>query len=226
MKRIDDKIQEIEKKEKTSRIAYYIILALLGGFLVYASTTQKTIKGQAGTIEKQNDSLAEQLKVIEAKNDSLKIVNAKLQSSQTPIGYWNQTDEAKTTSTYIDYILHTGKPEALEDYKLLALKNIPEEATKGKTAWLFCGDKGGDEIASRRVMKIVYRNDQSPAENALPEAGDIIENDTSNRITYRNFTGGNTSGRNNDSDAWKRGSKAQVQKVETAGSAVFIQIKF
>ena len=33
MKRIDDKIKEIEKKDKTNRWAYYIIVAMLAGFL-------------------------------------------------------------------------------------------------------------------------------------------------------------------------------------------------
>lgn len=226
MKRIDQKVQEIEKKDKQNRILFIgfvvLILAFMAIVLYYQDQISK--KDQALTEEQIKNS--QLYKDLEEKKNEIEKQKNQLEASQTPIGYWNQTDEAKTASTYIDYILHTGKPEALEDYKLLALKNIAKEATKGKTAWLFCGDKGGNKIASRRVMKIVYRQDQTPAENVIPEVGDIIENDTSNRITYRSFTGGNTSGRNNDSDAWKRGSKAQVQKVEIAGSAVFIQIKF
>jgi hypothetical protein len=122
--------------------------------------------------------------------------------------------------------LHTGKPEAKDEYRAMALENIKLNETTGKTVWLFCGRKSGDKISSDRVMEVIYRKDETPSGDALPIVGDLVENNTSNRITYRNFSGGNVTGQNNDSDAWKRGSKAQVLDVETAGNAVFIQIKF
>ena len=46
MKRIDDKIKEIEKKDKTNRLLFYGIIILIIGFLYYISTTQKTIGAQ------------------------------------------------------------------------------------------------------------------------------------------------------------------------------------
>lgn len=226
MKRIDDKIKEIEKKDKNSRVLYIIIVLLITGFMAYALSSEKKIKAQDKIIDDQGLTIEEQLDIIQKKNDSLVDVVNRLEKSQTPIGFWNQTDEAKTTSAYINYILHTGKPEAKEEYKALALENIAKEDTNGKTVWLFCGRKSGDKITSDRIMEVIYRNDETPSGDTLPIPGDLIENNTSNRITYRNFSGGNVTGQNNDSDAWKRGNKAQVLNVETAGSAVFIQIKF
>ncbi|MCK0109125.1 hypothetical protein MWU58_07465 [Flavobacteriaceae bacterium S0825] len=226
MKRIDDKIKEIEKKDKNSRVLYIIIVLLIAGFMAYALSSEKTKKEQGETIVGQEKTIEQQLVDLEAKNEELKATITRLEKSQTPIGFWNQTDEAKNTSAYINYILHTGKPEAKEEYKALALENIAKEDTKGKTVWLFCGRKSGDKISSDRVMEVIYRKDETPSGDTLPIPGDLIENNTSNRITYRSFSGGNVTGQNNDSDAWKRGNKAQVLNVETAGTAVFIQIKF
>lgn len=226
MKRIDDKIKEIEKKDKNSRVLYIIIVLLIAGFMTYALSSEKKIKAQDDIINDQGLTITEQLDIIKKKNDSLVDVVNRLEKSQTPIGFWNETDEAKNTATYINYILHTGKPEAKEEYKALALKNIEKADTKGKTVWLFSGRTNGEKITSDRIMEVIYRKDETPDGDVLPVAGDLIENNTSNRITYRNFSGGNVTGQNSDSDAWKRGGKAQVLNVERAGDAVFIQIKF
>ena len=226
MKRIDDKIKEIEKKDKNSRVLYIIIVLLIAGFMAYALSSEKTKKEQGETIVGQEKTIEQQLVDLENKNIELKATITRLEKSQTPIGFWNQTDEAKNTSAYINYILHTGKPEAKDEYRAMALENIKLTETTGKTVWLFCGRKSGDKISSDRVMEVIYRKDETPSGDALPIVGDLVENNTSNRITYRNFSGGNVTGQNNDSDAWKRGSKAQVLDVETAGNAVFIQIKF
>ena len=61
MKRIDDKIKEIEKKDKTNRLLFYGIIVLIVGFIFYASTTQKTIDSQKGTIAEQLETIKEQL---------------------------------------------------------------------------------------------------------------------------------------------------------------------
>lgn len=226
MKRIDDKIKEIEKKDKNSRVLYIIIVLLIAAFMAYALSSEKKIREQDDIIDDQGLTITEQLDIIKKKNDSLVDVVNRLEKSQTPIGFWNQTLEAKNTSSYINYILHTGKPEAKDEYRALALENIKLNETTGKTVWLFCGRKSGDKITSDRIMEVIYRKDETPSSDALPVVGDIIKNNTSNRITYRNFSGGNVTGQNNDGDAWKRGSNAQVLEVENAGNAVFIQIKF
>lgn len=226
MKRIDDKIKEIEKKDKNSLVLYIIIVLLIAGFMAYALSSEKKIREQDDIIDDQGLTIAEQLDIIKKKNDSLVDVVNRLEKSQTPIGFWNQTLEAKNTTSYINYIMHTGKPEAKDEYRALALENIKLNETSGKTVWLFCGRKSGDKITSDRIMKVIYRKDETPSGDALPVIGDIIENNTSNRITYRNFSGGNVTGQNNDSNAWKRGSNAQVLDVKNAGNAVFIQIKF
>ena len=75
-------------------------------------------------------------------------------------------------------------------------------------------------------MDIIYRQNQSPSANAIPNKGDIVENTTENRFTYKRFSNGNVGGQNSDSDSWKKGSRAQILDVQTSGDAVFIKIKF
>ena len=43
MKRIDDKIKEIEKKDKTNRILFGAFVVLIAAFMAYAISSQKKI---------------------------------------------------------------------------------------------------------------------------------------------------------------------------------------
>lgn len=226
MKRIDDKIKEIEKKDKNSRVLYLIIVGLITSFMIYALISENKKKEDGIIIDDQKVTIQEQLDSLKVQNIKLIETITRLEKSQTPIGFWNQTAEAKKASAYINYILHTGKPEAKDEYKVIALENIGKEDTSGKTVWLFSGRTNGELIVSNGIMDVIYRHGETPSSNVLPIPGDIVENTTMNRITYKRFSGGNVTGQNNDSDAWKKGSKAQIMDVKTAGDAVFIQIKF
>lgn len=226
MKRIDDKIKEIKKKDRTNRWLFYGIIVLIIGFLFYASTTQKKLDEQAGTITLQEKELAKQLADLEVKNKELEETISRLEKSQTPIGFWNQTEEANSATSYLNYIMHTGKPEAKDEYRKKAIENIQLSETEGKTVWLFGGEKSGDKITKRKVFDVVYRLGEDFESNDIPIEGDIVENVTMNRNTYRNYANGNTSGANNANKAWNKSSKALILQVEQAGDAVFIKIKF
>lgn len=223
MKRIDDKIKEIEKKDKSNRILYIAFVILIAAFMAYALNSEKKIKQQGDTIENQVIDL-------QKKSDSLQKVVDRLSKSQTPIGFWKQTTEAKNTASYINYIMHTGKPEAKDEYRSLAIENIKSNDTEGKTVWLFCGRKNdsNERIISDRVFDLIYHKDGAkiPSIDTLPVAGDIVQNTTMNRFTYRNYSGGNVTGQNNADKAWKKNSKALVMDIKNAGNAVFVQLKF
>jgi len=232
MKRIDDKIKEIEKKDKSNRIKYIGFIIIIGAFIAYAIFSEQakkkmgdTIKGQGVTIKGQDVTISEQNKKLEKQNDSLRDVVEKLNKSQTPIGFWNETNEAKNTATYINYILHTGKPEAMDEYKATAIEKIQLTETKGNTVWLFCGYKNEDQINKDQVSDVIYRKDVQPDRNSVPQKYDIVEAKEA-KHTYRNYANGNTSGKNGDDKVWPKNSKALVLDVKIAGTAVFIQIKF
>ncbi len=103
MKRIDDKIKEIEKKEKSNRIKYIGFILIIGAFIAYAFFSEQAKKKMGETIKGQDLTISEQNKKLEKQNDSLKLVVKRLNVSQTPIGFWKQTTEAKNTVSYINY---------------------------------------------------------------------------------------------------------------------------
>ncbi|MFD2824363.1 hypothetical protein ACFS5M_11845 [Lacinutrix iliipiscaria] len=227
MKRIDEKIKEIEKKDKGSRVLYIAFVVLIIAFMAYALNSEKEKKQKDHTISEQGQTIEEQLLDIKKKNDSLQEVVDKLSKSQTPIGFWNQTMAAKNTTSYLNYIMHQGKPEAKDEYRSIALENIKSNDTEGKTVWLFCGRKNDSRIVSDRVFDLIYREDgEITSVDMLPEKGDVVQNTTMNRNTYRNYANGNATGPNNADKAWKKNSKALVLDVKFAGNAVFVQLKF
>ena len=221
MKRIDDKIKEIEKKDKTNRIIFIIVLILVAAWYVWV--TQKTITEQKSTIEVQDVTIEEQLEIIKAKNDSLQGVVEKLRESLTPEGYWSDVQAAGTTQAYLEYLTQ----DRISIYNLdEALENITKSSTKGRTAWLFAGRMNGDEMNEDDVLDILMRKgaEEENYAQSKPQVGDIVLNNTQNRNVYRRYSNGQTS--NQLSGGWPRGVKAMVMKVETAGTAVFVQIKF
>jgi hypothetical protein len=232
MKRIDDKIKEIEKKDKSNRIKYIGFIIIIVAFIAYAIFSEQakkklgeTIKGKEVTIKGLDVTISEQNEKLKKQNDSLALVVASLNISQTPIGFWNQTLEAKNTVSYINYVMHTGKPEAKDEYKATAIEKIQLPETKGKTGWLYCGKKNGELIYQDKVSEVIYRKDVVFDRNSVPKKNDIVEaKDAVN--TYRNYANGNTSGRNNEDKVWPKNSKALVLDVKISGNAVFIQIKF
>ena len=232
MKRIDDKIKEIEKKDKSNRIKYIGFIIIIGAFIAYAIFNEQakkkmsdTIIGKDVTIKGQDLTISEQNKKLKNQNDSLKVVVDRLNTSQTPIGFWNETNEAKNTSTYINYIMHTGKPEAKDEYKATAIEKIQLPETEGKTAWLYCGKKNGDLINQDQVSDVKYRKDTIPDRKSVPKKNDIVEAKVALH-TYRNYANGNTLGQNNDDKTWPKNSKALVLDVIIKSTAVFIRIKF
>ena len=223
MKRIDDKIKEIEKKDKTNRIIFIVVLLLVGAWYVWV--TQKTLADQEKTIEGQDVTIAEQIDIIQAQNDSLKDVVKTLKQSLTPEGYWTDVKAANTTQAYLEYLIQDRISIHHPDSALVNIKNA---STAGKIAWLFAGRMSGDQMSQDDVLDVDIRPGASENNYAQtkPEPGDIVINNTNNRRTYRNFSNGNTSGENGGDKSWDRGVRAMVMKVETAGTAVFVQIKF
>ena len=68
MKRIDDKIKEIEKKDKTNRILFGAFVVLIAAFMAYAISSEKkisdlkTLNAKPETLELFQDFRPENLK--------------------------------------------------------------------------------------------------------------------------------------------------------------------
>lgn len=225
MKRIDDKIKEIEKKDKINRLLFFGIIVLIIGFIYYASTTQKTIHEQEGTISSQEAKLKQQLIDLEDLNTKLNDTITLLKQSQTPVAFWNATKQSGITKSYLDYITHQGKPETQPEYIEMAIANIKKNSTEGKKAWIFCGRmESGAFKFDDNFAKIVWRaNDSGSLSNLKPQKEDILENTLKNRYTYSDK---NCTHRNDAPLAWNKGAKVFVTDVRESGNAVYLKLKF
>jgi len=225
MKRIDDKIKEIEKKDKINRLLFYGIIVLIVGFIYYASTTQKTIHEQEGTISSQEVKLEQQLKDLKELNTKLNDTINLLRQSQTPVAFWNATKQAGITKSYLDYITHQGKPETQPEYIEIAITTIKKNSTNGKKGWIYCGKmESGSFKFDDNFAKIVWRpNEDGDLSNLKPQEDDILENIGRNRYTYSDK---NCTNKNGASLAWNKGAKVFVTDVREAGNAVYLRLKF
>ena len=226
MRRIDDKIKEIEKKDKRNNILYIAFIIVVAGFMGYALLAEKKMKAQGETINELGQTLEEA-------NDSLSNLNAEyaktietLRQSITPTGYWEDTVADNSTQAYIDYLTQK-KITILHPAEALAAL---QGGADGTEAWLFCGRKSGSNF-NERVSKVILRSGTTEADNIAntpPEEGDIVENNSNNRETYRRFGSGNVvqSSKNPGNLAFIPGDRAVVLEVEEAGNAVFMKIKF
>ncbi|NNK87160.1 MAG: hypothetical protein HKO90_02655 [Flavobacteriaceae bacterium] len=226
MKRIDDKIKEIEKKEKRNNVLFIAFIIVVVAFMGYALQAEKAKKAK-------DDEINELGQTLEEANDSLQDLNVQLQNtietlkqSLTPQGFWDDVKKDGSAQAYIDYLTQKKINILHPDEGLEKLKND----AKGTEAWLFCGRMNGSNF-NERISKVILRSgteEDTDISKTKPEIGDILENTSNNRETYRRFGSGNVvqNSKNNPDKAWKRGTRAVVTDVQMGGDAVFIKIKF
>lgn len=214
MKRIDDKIKEIKEKDKRYNWAYYIIVALLIGFIYYASTTRKQMEIQADQIDALIIKETQTYKEIDSLNKHNKKLYDDLKSSLRPEEYWSHIENENSTEGYISYITNDwgiDKTDYLSKaYDKLLLTNNSLVTYDG---WIWVGSKKrSDNIyKSKDYIKILSKKDGSPVnENDEPQKGDIIQLKTpTNRNTYQKNT---CKGSKNDY-GWRNKTKAIVVEV-------------
>lgn len=213
MKRIDDKIKEIEKKDKTNRWAYYFIVAILAAFLIYASTAKKKMDIQADQIDELTIKATQTYKDL-AKSDSLnKKLYDDLKNSLRPDEYWNHIQSENSNESYIAYLTNDWGIDK-EAYIPTAIENLKSTETIGFEGWLWVGSKNNvGTYENRDIIEIIYRQfydgDNSTLKDLEPRVGDIIKLKTTiNRKTYRykSMSGANEQG-------WRNKTKAFVTEV-------------
>lgn len=195
MKRIDEKIKEIEKKDRTSRWLYYVIIAGIIGFLFYASTTRKKIIAKDVVIDSltiTNSAIYKQLAI--EKDNTVKLYND-LKNSLEPKEYWEHIRDENTVEGYIGFITNDwgiDKTDFLPKAYERLMDNNASTAADGYDGWLFVGRKNNaDEYTSgnsqgEKVIKIIYRKgDDENIAHTEPEVGDIVQLVRKrNRVTY------------------------------------------
>lgn len=228
MKRIDEKIKEIEKKDRTNRILFYVIIAIIIAFLGYASTAEKTIKTQGETIEKQLADLQESYDAIVKTRDSLLDTRKNLQMSMTESEFWNETmkiyQETGKVSPFFDYITYGADIARKSENIKEALKKISDEGSKG---WLYAGKKENDDVMSTdNYVKVIYRSDGTDFNfNSKPKAGDIVQLTINSRNLYGSANAATQSGTTIGS--WQIGLPAYVMKVvEQPGNVIVLQLSY
>lgn len=222
MKRIDDKIKEIEKKDKTSRILYITFIIIIVGFLIYALGAEKTMKNQKAEIEKKNDSIGIVNDALIITNDSLIATKKSLQISMTPEEFWEETTKSNTVSSYFQYITY-GADIARPNIDK-AVKKIIEKGNKG---WLWVGRTEDDikflELPDPPATNIIYRTADTTqfSFKSVPKVGDILNLKIDSRKTYYN-----TERTGTESGIWTMGLKAYVSKVEKEDTSVIVEVYY
>lgn len=230
MKRIDEKIKEIEKKDKSNRWMFYGIIVLIVGFLGYASTTQKKLGEQAQQIEKQRDSLLISNTALTKTKDSLLNTRKSLQMSMTESEFWNETlkiyNETGKVSPFFDYITYGAdiarKSENIEE----ALKKISNEGSKG---FVYAGHKINDnKMSNDKITKVIYRSDGTDFNfDSKPRVGDIVQLTINSRLLYSSATNATKSPKPAYIGSWQIGLPAYVMEViDQPGDVVVLKLSY
>jgi hypothetical protein len=225
MKRIDDKIKEIEKKDKTNRWAYYIILAILAAFLVYASTTRKQMDLKDAQIDELTIKNSETYKKLDSTFAELAKTYEDLKNSLRPEEYWSHIESENSNEGYISYLTNDWGIDK-DPYIPSAIEKLKSTETIGFEGWLFVGSKNNAGVYENRdVIDIIYRpsyeGDASTLKDLEPKIGDIIKlKTTNNRKTYKykSMSGANEQG-------WRNKTKAFVTEVYKDPNSTNFNIK-
>ena len=226
MKRIDDKIKEIEKKDKTNRLLYIGFIVLIAVFMIFAFRTSKTIKTQGNTITEQDQKILEQLETEKALSQQLKDSIALLNKSLKPKQYWAQINKNKSVESYIEYItndwgIHKPQENMIKAYETLHSNNLNVE----QVGWLYIGSLNNSGVFndSKKRTTIVLPKEAGARE---PKKNDII------KLTYKSemntYTKASHKNRFRTGKGWRPGTKAIVIDThkDPGSTDYFVKIKY
>ncbi|MFD1615193.1 hypothetical protein [Gelatiniphilus marinus] len=233
MKRIDDKIKEIEKKDKRNRLAYYIIVVILIAFFLFANfmgkkVTELEIKQSETYIE-----LDSTYKKLDNTHKELESTYLALKNSLQPEQYWNHIEKANSVEDYIEYLTNIWgiKRDSLDMNS--AISNIKKSGSIGETGWLYVGNETENgpytQPTKGQIAKIIWRRGKEKVdqiasiENTKPKENDIIKMvKSTNRITYSRANFNSTKNK----EGWRPSSKAFVSEVKKNDAEVWVKIRY
>lgn len=233
MKRIDDKIKEIEKKDKTNRWLFYGVIVLIIGFLYYASTTQKTIGAQKGTIAEQLETITQQLETEKSLSKQLDDSIKELNRSLKPAEYWNYIKDENSVVGYIEFLTNIWGIHRDSIDMNTAITNIKQSNTIGENGWVYVGnqtDNGSFTLPTKgQVAEIIWRrgqeeeNQMTAIKNSNPKKHDVIKLiKDRNRITYE----GAGFDSNAKKEGWRPSSRAFISEVKKNQAEVWVKIRY
>jgi len=199
MKRIDEKIQEIEKKDKQNRGLYIgfvvVIIAFMAAVLYYQSAlAKKDLQISKGDI--LNSKLYKDLDSV-YKEEAKTLV--KLKNSLRPQEYWDAVKEENTVEAYINFITNNWGIDKSEYIDKAVKKLENNDGAVGFDGWLFVGSKNNagnyksGNSSGRKTVEIIYRLDKETKTNMIdslpelkdsePKIGDVVK-----LVGTRNYT--------------------------------------
>ncbi|OUR92409.1 hypothetical protein A9Q87_08020 [Flavobacteriales bacterium 34_180_T64] len=226
MKRIDDKIKEIEKRDKANRILYIGFVVLISIFMIFAFRTSKKIKSQGNTIDEQGQTIQAQLATEKILSQQLKDSIALLNKSLKPKQYWAQIENDKSVESYIDYITNEWGIDKPQENMIKAFETLhSDDLNVEQVGWLYIGsiNNAGEFRDSKNRTTIVLPKNQGIR---APNKNDIL------KLTYRSemntYTKASHKNRFRTGKGWRPGTKAVVvDSYKDPGSTdYFIKIKY
>ncbi len=226
MKRIDDKIKEIEKKDKTNRIIFIILVAIVAA--IYVFLTQQNIDNLKGEITEKDVKLTETYKDLEKEKERAEQALVDLQNSLDPGEYWEFTKTENSVQGYIDYLTNVwGIKRDSIDLALNKLNALPSNDISVVSGWLYVGkDTNNNPYESAGVIEVVWRDGVLAADSikhTMPKPNDIVKYiGNRNRRTYQNrYLSGNA-----NTSGWRPGMKALVTNYYMDGAEYRIEVKY
>ena len=238
MKRIDDKIKEIEKKDKRYKWAYFAILAMLIAFFVYASTTRKQMDLKDAQIDELTIKNTETYKELENTYAELEKTYEDLKNSLEPEEYWNHIRDENTVEGYIAFITNDwgiDKSQFLPQAYNRLMDNDNQTKAVGYDGWIFVGTRNNsNEYTSGnsegiRVVEIINRNGEADGiANSEPIEGDIVQLvSTRNRRTYSRKDKVGKNAYRNDQGFRNRTKAVVVDKYkDPSNSNLYVHLKY
>lgn len=218
MKRIEDKIQEIERRDKTNRRLYIGVVLLIALFMLSTLYFGNEIAKREDTISAQIVEQSETYKKLDASFNSLR-------KSLRPNDYWNHIKKENSVEGYISYITNDWGIDKTA-YLSKAIENLESQKAIGFQGWLFVGNIKADGIYQTRDVVEVIRpvNGRDNFKDSKIEVGDIVQlTTTSNRNIYKSETS-----KTPKSQGWRNKTKGFVTAIwkDPKTTDFKIQIKY
>jgi len=226
MKRIDDKILEIQKKDRRNRWLYIIIVVLLFVFMGVVLSYEKILGETRNELTKSEVEKSQYYKDLLIEKEKVEQQRDSLEKSLRPKEYWDYIENENSVEGYISYITNTWGIDKSK-YISTAYENLISEnpSLVGYDGWIWIGSKKWSDMVfeSNKIIKIISKkNGTLLDENAEPEIGDIIQlNAQTNRNIYKNKTcTGST-----QKYGWRNKTKAIVVDVHHIPNKTDVNIK-
>ncbi len=233
MKRIDEKIQEIEKKDKQSRGLYIgfvvLIICFMGVVLFFTNKIEEKNK-EISDADIRESKLFQKVEASNLRNEAL--VDS-LQNSLKPEQYWEHVNKEQSVESYIEFLTNIwGIGRKSEDMDT-AKSKIQESNTIGMSGWVYVGNETENGPFTKptkgQIAKIIWRqgqeeqNELAKIVDTKPVKYDIIKLvKATNRITYENANFNSTQ---ND-EGWRPSSKAFIYDIKNNDAEVWVRIKY